>query len=274
MTNEPRIKARHAELALTAKEARKAVLHMMHGTRSPHIGPCFSCIEIIVALYFRHLNASPEKAHDPDRDRFILSKGHAAPALYAILAKRGFIKDSELQGFAKNNGTLEQHPNLSIKNGIELSTGSLGHGLSVGAGMALSAKADKKDFKAYVLMGDGELNEGSVWEAVMFAGQHRLNNLVALIDKNNMQALGDTEEIIGLGPIGEKLKNFGWHVQTIDGHDFSAIEGALSSLSNEKPNAMVLDTIKGKGVSFMEHSLKWHYHAPDDAEFEQALREL
>ncbi len=269
-----RLKSQNEELYLTAKDIRLTVLGMMHRTGSPHIGPSFSCVDILVALYFRHLNVSPEKALDPDRDRFILSKGHAAPALYATLARRGFIKDSELQGFAKNNGPLEQHPNLSIKKGIELSTGSLGHGLSVGAGMALSAKADKKGFKTYVLLGDGELNEGSVWEAVMFAGHHRLNNLIALIDKNNIQALGDTREIMNLEPIGEKLKNFGWHVQAIDGHDFGAIEGALEALSDERPNAVVLNTIKGKGVSFMEHSLKWHYHAPDDAELSLALKEL
>lgn len=269
-----RLKPQNEELALTAKEARKTVLDMMHRTGSPHIGPSFSCIDILVALYFRHLNITPEKPADPDRDRFILSKGHAAPALYATLAGRGFIKDTELQGFAKNNGPLEQHPNLSIKRGIELSTGSLGHGLSVGAGMALAAKADKRGFNTYVLLGDGELNEGSVWEAVMFAGRHRLNNLIALIDKNNMQALGDTKEIMDLEPIGEKLKNFGWHVQAVDGHDFSAIEGALTALSGERPNAVVLNTVKGKGVSFMEHSLRWHYHAPNDAEFSLALKEL
>ncbi len=257
-----------------AQHIRKSVLDIIRRTKSPHIGPSFSIVEIMVALYFRAINHAPDRPLHPDRDRFILSKGHACATLYAVLAERGFIDHKDLDSFATNDGALEQHPNFDLERGIEVSTGSLGHGLPIGAGMALAREIDKKQYRVYVLMGDGELNEGSVWEAVMFAGHHRLSSLVALVDSNKIQALGCTRDVLDLEPLAEKWKAFGWHVQEVDGHNFSQIFGALDSLSREKPNVIILHTIKGKGVSFMEGELLWHYRAPDDREYELALKEL
>jgi len=253
-----------------SRRVRKSVLEMIHRTGSPHIGPSFSVVEILVALYFRYLNTDAE----PDRDRFILSKGHACPALYAVLHEKGLISREDLDGFALDGGTLEQHPVRDTGRGIEASTGSLGHGLSIAAGMALAGRADRKEYKVYVLLSDGELNEGSVWEAVMFAAHHKLDNLTALVDYNRMQALGCTQDIVGLDPLGEKWKSFGWHVQEVDGHDFREIFDSLGSLSPGRPNVLILHTVKGKGVSFMENEVLWHYRSPDDKEYEKALKEL
>ena len=257
-----------------ARNVRKTILDLVHRTGSPHIGPSFSAVEALVALYFRFLSVSPVDPLNAGRDRFILSKGHACPALYAVLYERGFLDQSDIDGFAVNDGALEQHPNKDLQKGIEVSTGSLGHGLSIGAGMALAGKVDQKAYKVCVMLSDGELNEGSVWESVMFVGHHRLDNLVALIDHNKMQALGFTRDIINLEPLGEKWRHFGWKVQDIDGHDFVQLLGALDSLSPDRPNVIVLHTTKGKGVSFMENQLLWHYRAPDEEEYGRALEEL
>lgn len=257
-----------------ACKIRKSILNLIYKTKSPHIGPSFSIVEILVALYCKQLNISPDNPFNHERDRLILSKGHACATLYAVLAEKGFITKDDLNTFAVNGGILEQHPNKDLKRGIEVSTGSLGHGLPIGTGVALSGKVDGKKYKVYVLLSDGELNEGSVWEAVMFAKHHRLNNLVALVDSNKIQALGNTKDIIDLEPLSEKWKGFGWHVQEIDGHDFKQIFTALDSLSIDKPNVIVLHTIKGKGVSFMENQLLWHYRAPDENEYTIALGEL
>jgi transketolase len=260
-------------LALSRK-VRRTILDLIYRTRSPHIGPSFSAVEILTALYFKVLNNSPEHSSLETRDRFIMSKGHACPALYAVLAERGYLRREDLKGFAVNNGQLQQHPDRNIRIGIELSTGSLGHGLSVGAGMALAGKIDGKSHKVYVLLGDGELNEGSTWEAVMFAGHHKLSKLVALVDYNKIQALGHTKDIIDLDPMADKWAAFGWHTQTIDGHDFGQIFDALASLNVQGPNVVILNTVKGKGVSFMEHQLLWHYRAPDSEEYHRAIGEL
>ncbi|MDP2168343.1 MAG: transketolase [Thermodesulfovibrionales bacterium] len=257
-----------------SNRVRRSILDLVHRTKSPHIGSSFSTVEILVALYFNRLNVSPDDPLNPERDRFILSKGHACSALYAVLAERGFLSKEDLELFAVDGGRLEQHPNMDLGRGIEVSTGSLGHGLSIGAGMALAAKVDKKKYGIYVLLSDGELNEGSVWEALMFAGHHRLSNLVAFVDFNKIQALGFTKDIIDLEPLDEKWRSFGWHAQTADGHDFEEIFAALNSLSTEKPNVVILHTIKGRGVSFMENKLLWHYRAPDDREYADALKEL
>lgn len=262
------------DLTRISSNIRKTILDLVYKTKSPHIGPSYSIVEILVALYFRHLNVSPEKSADPNRDRFILSKGHACPALYAVLAERGFMKRKELDGFAVNDGTLGQHPDIDLTRGIEVSTGSLGHGLSIGTGVALSGNIDAAQYKVFVLLGDGELNEGSVWEAVMFAGHHKLKNLVALVDYNKIQALGCTRDIIDLSPLEQKWETFGWYVQGIDGHNFTEIFRALKSFSSDRPNVLILHTVKGKGVSFMENQLLWHYRAPDDLEYENALKEL
>lgn len=259
---------------LLACSVRRKTLEIVYTTKSPHIGPSLSIIEILVALYFKFLNVSPANFADPERDRFILSKGHACATLYVVLAEKGFINECDLGGFAQNGGTLEQHPNRDLKKGIEVSTGSLGHGLSVGAGMALAGKIDGKGYRTCVLMSDGELNEGSVWEAVMFAAHHRLSNLIAFVDRNRMQALGHTQDIIDLEPVAKKWECFGWHAQEVNGHNFADIFRALDNLSSVQPNVLILNTIKGKGVSFMENELLWHYRCPDESEYKQAVREL
>jgi len=258
----------------SAAETRRCVLELIYRTKSPHIGSAFSVVEVLTVLYHSILRVDPRQPHAPERDRLILSKGHACATLYALLHKMGFITAKELDGFARDGGTFEQHPNLSIKHGIEVSTGSLGHGLSIGAGMALASRASDNRSRVFVLLSDGEMNEGSVWEAVMFAGHHRLNNLVALIDANKIQALGHTSQVLDLQPLEMKLGNFGWESRNIDGHDFLQIHAALSHLPEDKPCAIILNTTKGKGVSFMEDRLLWHYRCPDKDEFEQAMREL
>ena len=257
-----------------ARQVRLIILDIIHKTRSPHIGSSLSTVEILVALYFNFLDVSAKNPIDENRDRFILSKGHACPALYAVLHKKGFISEDELSRFAVDEGLFEHHPNLDLKHGIETTTGSLGHGLSIGTGMALSSKIDSNKYKVYVLLSDGELNEGSTWESIMFAGHHKLNNVIAFIDYNKIQALGFTKNIINLAPLGKKWKDFNWHVQEVDGHDFTQIFKALSSMSASQPNSIILHTVKGKGVSFMENNLLWHYRAPDEKEYAQAKREL
>lgn len=265
---------KYEEFYILSRKIRRTVLDMIHRTKSPHIGSSFSAIEILVALYFKIMNLDPKYPCAVGRDRFILSKGHACAALYAVMAERGIIDSRTTEGFARNGGTLEQHPNKHLCRGIEVSTGSLGHGLSIGAGMALSGKVYHEKHKIYVLLSDGELNEGSVWEAVMFAAHHRLTNLVAMVDANKIQAMGNTRDIIDLEPIGEKWRAFGWHTQEINGHDFAEIFSALGNISDDKPNAIILHTSKGKGVSFMENDVLWHYRVPDDVEYKSACREL
>ncbi len=261
-------------LERVARRVRRKVLKMVHETRSPHIGSSFSAVEILVALFFQILNTSPERVNDPRRDRFILSKGHAAPALYAVLAERGFFDEKELDSFAVDGGIFEQHPNRDASRGIEITSGSLGHGLAIGVGMALAGRIDRAGYKVHVLLSDGELNEGSVWEAVMFAGHRRLSNLAAYVDANQIQALGCTREVLDLRPIGEKWENFGWRAQEVDGHSFQQIFQAVDNFDGSRPNLVVLNTVKGKGVSFMENNLLWHYRSPDDEEYRLALKEL
>lgn len=259
-----------------SKKVRKNILKLIHKTKSPHIGSSLSCVEILVSLFFKALQVSPEKPDNPDRDRFILSKGHACPALYAVLAERGFMCEEDLKGFAIDCGSLEQHPIRDIKRGIEVSTGSLGHGLSIGTGMALAARRDKKNYKTYVLMSDGEMNEGSVWEAAMFASHHKLDNLVAFIDYNKIQALGYTKDIINLEPLAQKWSSFGWATSEVDGHDFNQIMEVNNKIpfTQNKPSIIIAHTVKGKGISFMEDKVLWHYRAPNKEEYEAAIKEL
>lgn len=255
---------------------RRDVLDMICRTHGPHIGSCYSCIDLLVGLYFGGMNVSPNKAESPKRDRFIFSKGHASPALYAVLHRRGFLTDADLAGFATNGGTLQQHPDRQVKKGIEISTGSLGHGLSVGAGMAYTLKKDRSSARVFVLISDGELDEGSTWEAILFAGHHKLDNLVLLVDYNRMHALGPSKKTLDLDPLADKFRAFHWAVKTIDGHSSCAIKRTLSVLpfSKKKPSVIVAETLKGKGVSFMENNLYWHYSCPDEQERERACREL
>lgn len=259
-----------------SRSVRATMLDLCYKTRTGHIGSSFSIAEILTALYFGFMSVDPKDPENPSRDIFILSKGHACAALYTVLAARGFMSIDDLNGFAVNGGLLERHPNRDTRRGIEASTGSLGHGLSMGAGMALAARKDGINKKVYVLLGDGELNEGSVWEAAMFAGHHGLDNLVAIVDVNGIQALGRTEEVLDMRPLPDKWAAFGWGVREVDGHDMGDIFGALGSLpfSSGRPSVISARTTKGKGVSFMEDELLWHYRAPGRQEYLDALKEL
>ena len=265
-----------SDILLLPNKIRRIILDLIYRTGSPHIGSSFSCVEILISLYFNIMNVSPDSSLDNDRDRFILSKGHACPAYYAVLAEAGFLNERELAGFAINGGTLEQHPVMNINRGIEVSTGSLGHGLSIGVGMAIAAKKDGRKSKVFVLLSDGELNEGSVWEAAMFASHHKLDNIVAIIDYNKMQALGPTKDIAGLEPLADKWCAFGWAVKEVNGHCQNEIIEALDRLPfvNDKPGIVIAHTVKGKGVSFMENDILWHYRTPDKDEYTHALKEL
>ena len=261
-----------------AKEVRRDILDMIYRTKSPHIGSSFSMVELLVVLYFRILSLDPGKPSDKNRDRFLLSKGHGCPALFAILAKKGFLTKEDLDGFALNGDYLGQHPNRDVGKGIEITSGSLGHGLSQGSGMALAGKYDKANYRVFAFLGDGELNEGSVWEAALFASHHKLDNLVVIIDRNRLQALGSGSEIMNLEPLAEKWASFGWAVKEIDGHNFEEIIPALESVKSrnvaDTPSVVIAKTIKGKGVSFFEGLAKYHGVAPTDEEFKKALKEL
>ena len=264
------------KLESLAKTVRRYILDMICRTKGPHIGPSFSCVELLVALYFHALKNSPDYPEDPERDRFIFSKGHASPALYAVLFERGFIAQKDMEGFAVNGGILQQHPDCNLRRGIEFSTGSLGHGLSVAAGMAYALKKDGNPARVFVMISDGELNEGSTWEGVLFAAHHKLDNLVLVIDYNHMQALGVTHDTIELDPLERKFAAFNWVPMTIDGHSFPAILSAYDSARREsgKPSVIVAETVKGKGVSFMENELCWHYNCPNSHEYAMACEEL
>ena len=262
--------------SIIASDVRREVLEMICRTNGPHIGPCYSCVDLLVGLYFGGMKVSPDNPQDPARDRFIFSKGHASPALYAVLHRRGFLTDADLAGFAINGGTLQQHPDRDVKKGIEVSTGSLGHGPSVGAGMAYALKKDKSETRVFVLISDGELAEGSTWEAILFAGHHKLDNLTLIVDYNRMYALGPAKETLDLDPLADKFKAFHWAAEVIDGHSVKAISKTLSALpfSKGKPSVIVAETLKGKGVSFMENQLCWHYSCPDEKDKARACSEL
>ncbi len=264
------------ELEELSKETRKEILEMIYRTKSPHIGCSFSMVELLVSLYFRILNINSDNPADKNRDRFVLSKGHGCPALYAVLIKKGIIDKEFLEGFAKENGTLEQHPTRNPNIGIEITSGSLGHGLSIGVGMALAAKYDNAPWRVFVFLGDGELNEGSNWEAMMFAKQHNLDNLVAIVDHNKLQAMEKSSEIINLEPLKAKWEAFGWNIKEVNGHNVEEIVSVLKNIPFEKgkPSCLVAHTIKGKGVSFMENEPRWHDKYPDDEEYQKALNEL
>lgn len=264
------------EFKKLTNQIRKGVLEYAYRTKSTHIGSNFSIIEVLTALYFEHLNVSPDRKFDTGRDRFILSKGHACLSLYIILHKMGFISKETLDSFAVDGGLLEHHTRRNLEMGVEMSAGSLGHGLGVGAGMALAAKKDNSSHKVYVLLSDGEMDEGSNWEAVLFAAQHKLDNLVAIVDYNKMQALGNTSEVINLDPFADKFMSFGWGAVDIDGHNYQQITAALKNLPIKKgrPSVIISNTVKGKGVSFMEGNLLWHYRIPSGEEYKKAMEEL
>lgn len=243
---------------------------------SGHPAGSLSAVEILLALYFKYLRHNPQNPRWEDRDRFILSKGHAAPALYAVLAECGYFPIDELWTLRRIGSRLQGHTDMTSTPGVEMSAGSIGQGLSFGIGMALAARLDKKDWRVYVLMGDGECDEGQVWEAAMFASHHKIDNLVAIIDRNKQQLTSWTEEIMSLEPLAQKWRAFGWEVIEIDGHNFNEILSALDKAKEIKgrPTVIIAHTIKGKGVSFMENNPEFHGRACTPKELEQALKEL
>jgi len=264
------------ELEAKARQLRRHIIQMIGKAGSGHPGGSLSAVEIVTALYFRVMRLDPKNPHWPDRDRFILSKGHAAPLLYAALAEKGFFPKEWLLTLRQLGSPLQGHPHCRYLPGVEVSTGSLGQGLAVGNGMALAARLDKRDYRIYVLLGDGELQEGMVWEAAMAASHYGLDNLTAIVDRNFLQIDGSTEQVMSLEPVEDKFRAFGWEARTIDGHDFPQILEALdwARRVKGKPAAIVAHTIKGKGVSFMENNPDWHGKAPKPEEVERALAEL
>ena len=263
------------KLVNDANEIRKDVLKMLTEAGSGHTGSSLSCVEIIESLYGYKLRYDPKKPHKDDRDRFVLSKGHGCPALYATLAYHGFFSKDKLMTLRKLGSDLQGHPQLGLP-GLEASTGSLGQGISIANGMALSGKLDKKDYRVYCLLGDGETNEGQVWEAAMTAAHYSLDNLCAIIDYNKLQIDGFLCDVMDLFSMEDKWKAFGWHVIETDGHDFNKLTDALDKAENlkDKPTVILAHTIKGKGVSFIENKAEWHGIAPKPDELERALKEL
>lgn len=257
----------------SVRSIRKSILHMVHYSGSSHVGTCLSSVEILYTLYSRIMNADPGNPNDPDRDKFILSKGHGGAALYATLAEYGYFPKSHLNRYYIDGGLLPGHLDRTAVPGVEVSAGSLGHGLSLGLGMAMANKIDGRPGHVYVLLGDGELNEGSVWEAVMLASTLALDQLTAIVDYNKIQSFGRTNEVINQSNMKARWEAFGWEAYEADGHNPDELERILR-LPQAGPKAVIAHTVKGKGVSFMEDQLKWHYKSPSDEEYEAALREL
>ncbi len=259
-----------------AKKIRQGVLKINYFSGGSHIGSALSIVDILTLLYFKVLKIDPKKPFDEKRDRFLLSKGHAISALYVTLAEAGFFPEKILKTYCQDGGKLFGHSTRQSVAGIEVSTGSLGHGLSMGAGIALSAKKDGQKFRTFVLISDGECDEGAIWEAALFSSHHRLDNLVCLIDYNKLQAFGRTNEVLKIEPLKDKWQAFGWQVREVDGHNFEQMEKALANIpfAKNKPSLLIAHTIKGKGISYMEDKLEWHYKNPTEEDYKKALEEL
>ncbi len=264
------------QLEITACKARMGIIEGVFNAKSGHPGGSLSCVDIITYLYFNHMNVDPANPKMEDRDRFVLSKGHAAPALYAVLALKGFFPQEWIKTLRKSDSNLQGHPSIKYTPGVDMCTGSLGQGISAACGMALGAKLAKKDFRVYTVLGDGEIQEGQVWEAAMYASAKQLDNLVAVVDNNNLQIDGSVEEVSSPYPIGDKFRAFGWNVIEIDAHSFDEIDSAFAAAKacKGKPTCIVAKSIKGKGVSYMEDMVNWHGVAPNAEQYEQAMAEL
>ena len=264
------------QLQIAACKVRMGVIEGTHGAKAGHPGGSLSAADMFTYLYFKELNIDPKDPKNENRDRFVLSKGHTAPGLYSTLANRGFFPVEDLPTLRHIDSYLQGHPNMNTVPGVDMSTGSLGQGISVAAGMALGAKHQGKNYRVYTLLGDGEIQEGQVWEACMLAAHYKLDNFVAIVDNNGLQIDGPVDKVMSPYPIDEKLKAFGFHVEVIDGHDFGQIEAALNTAKTVKgqPTAIVMKTLKGKGVSFMEGQASWHGKAPNDEEYAIAMNEL
>ncbi len=263
-------------LEQTAAKVRLGVLECVYSANSGHPGGSLSIADALTYLYFEKMNVDPQNPKDPDRDRFVLSKGHTSPALYSVLANRGFFSTDLLKTFRTEDAILQGHPDMKNVPGVDMSTGSLGLGISAACGMALSAKTSGKSWRVYTALGDGECEEGQVWEAAMFASHYKLDNLIAFLDFNGLQIDGPITEVINPTPFDKKFEAFGWNVVVADGHDFESIDKAVSSCMSVsgKPSVIILNTIKGKGVSFMENSVEWHGTAPNKEQYEAAVAEI
>ena len=264
------------QLQITACKVRMGVIEGVHSAKAGHPGGSLSASDLFTYLYFKELNVDPANPKWEDRDRFVLSKGHTAPGLYAALAHRGFFPVEDLLTLRKIDSYLQGHPNMNTVPGVDMSTGSLGQGISCAVGMALGLKHQGKSARVYTLLGDGEIQEGQVWEACMAAAHYKLDNFVAIVDNNGLQIDGNVADVMSPYPIVEKLESFGFEVTAIDGHDFEQIEAALEKAKTVKgkPSAIVMKSVKGKCVSYMENNAGWHGKAPNDAEYEQAMNEL
>ena len=263
-------------IAVTAARARLLAMDMVHTAASGHIGGSLSSMDILTTLYFQVMRVDPAQPHNPDRDRFVLSKGHCTPALYSVLALRGFFPVSDLALFRSIKGHMSGHAEMQHVKGVDMSTGSLGQGVSAAVGMALAGKADGKDYRVYTLLGDGEIEEGQVWEAAMSAAKYHLDNLCAIVDVNGLQIDGATADVMPSEPLDKKFEAFGWNVIHVDGHDYDALDQAFQAAAacKGKPTVLLAKTVKGKGVSFMEGDYGWHGKAPNDEQYATAHGEL
>ena len=264
------------QLKKIANEVRKNIVTGLHSAKSGHPGGSLSAADMVTFLYYEEMNVDAKNPKNPNRDRFVLSKGHAAPVLYGVLDEKGFIPKEDIVTLRKPDSYLQGHPDMKHTPGVDMSSGSLGQGVSTAVGMALAGKMDHKDYRVYTLLGDGEIEEGQVWEAAMFAGHRKLDNLVVIVDNNNLQIDGTVEEVCSPYPIDKKFEAFNFHVIVINGHDFDEIRNALNEAKNTKgqPTAIIMNTVKGKGVSFMENQVNWHGAAPNDEQFAVAMEEL
>ena len=263
------------ELSPICRQVRRDIITMTANAGSGHPGGSLSAVELMTSVFFNHMRVDPQNPHDPDRDRFVLSKGHAAPCYYAVLAAKGFISRDEYANFRQLHSILQGHPDAKKVPGVDAATGSLGQGCSIAVGMALGAKVQHKDCKVYTLLGDGECQEGQIWESFMAAAHYHLDNLTIIIDNNGLQIDGTNDEVMSLGDLPAKLRAFGLDLHEIDGHDMDTIEAALSAPAvSGKPKCILAHTVKGKGVSFMENQVGWHGKAPNEEQRQQALKEL
>ena len=264
------------KLRIIATKVRKDIVDIVYNAQSGHPGGSLSCADILTVLYFKQMRIKEKDPKWKDRDRFVLSKGHCSPALYATLARRGFFNLEDLKTFRKTDSYLEGHPNMNYVKGVDMSTGSLGQGISVACGMALAGKIDKKDYRVYSILGDGEIEEGQVWEALMSAVHYKLDNLTIFLDNNGLQIDGEIDKVMSPNPIADKFKAFGLNVINIDGNDIEQIDNAINEAKNtkNKPTIIVAKTIKGKGVSFMENQVGWHGKAPNEEQRDIAISEL
>lgn len=265
-----------AELQQKARKVREDIIEEVYQAKSGHPGGSLSVADILTVLYFREMNINPQNPNWEDRDRLVLSKGHCSPALYSCLANRGFFPVEDLKTFRNINSYLQGHPDKNKVPGVDMTTGSLGQGLSCANGMAIAGKMNHKDYRVYCILGDGEIEEGQIWEAAMAANQYQLNNLCVVVDNNNLQIDGTLEEVMSSYPIDEKFKSFGFEVIHIDGHDIEEIIKAFEVARNvkDKPTCIIAKTMKGKGITFMENQAGWHGKAPNDEQYEQAMKEL